>query len=133
MPSPTLTRHQTLVLNALQRAKEPTSAYALLEQLRDEGIKAPPQVYRALDKLVSCGLAHKLDSLNAFVACAHPHEHEHGHGLIVFAICGRCGTAQEFSDQTIERHLKDLSQAHAFRMESSIIEMRGTCEACLNA
>ncbi|MCV2216800.1 Fur family transcriptional regulator [Thauera sp. Sel9] len=131
MPSPTLTRHQTLVLNALQRANEPTSAYALLEQLHDEGIKAPPQVYRALDKLVSCGLAHKLDSLNAFVACAHPHEHEHG--LIVFAICGRCGTAQEFSDQTIERHLKDLSQAHAFRMESSIIEMRGTCEACLNA
>ena len=131
MPSPTLTRHQTLVLNALQRAKEPTSAYALLEQLRDEGIKAPPQVYRALDKLVSCGLAHKLDSLNAFVACAHPHEH--AHGLIAFAICGRCGSVQEFSDQTIEQHLKDLSQAHAFRMESTIVEIRGTCGNCLTA
>ena len=131
MSSPTLTRHQTLVLNALQRAKEPTSAYALLEQLRDEGLKAPPQVYRALDKLVGCGLAHKLDSLNAFVACAHPHEH--AHGLIAFAICGRCGAVQEFSDRAVEQHLKGLSQAHSFRMESGIVEMRGTCEACLGA
>lgn len=131
MPSPTLTRHQTLVLNALQRAKEPASAYALLEQLRDEGIKAPPQVYRALDKLVSCGLAHKLDSLNAFVACAHPHEHEHD--LVAFAICKRCGSVQEFADHAIEQHLTDLSQAHAFRMESAIVEIRGICGNCPTA
>ena len=48
-----LTKNQEMVLGALNDAKSPMSAYAILDELRDEGFRAPPQVYRALEKLVA--------------------------------------------------------------------------------
>jgi len=66
-----LTRNQSLVFGALSRAEGPLSAYTILDQLRDDGFRAPLQVYRALDKLVETGMVHRLESLNAFVACSH--------------------------------------------------------------
>lgn len=127
-----LTRNQALVLGALSDKVSPISAYGLLDDLRDQGLRNPNQVYRALDKLVEYGLVHRLESLNAFVACAHPHEHgqRHHHGLIAFAICESCGQAEEFSDAEVEKRLKGWSQDHAFRLSRAIIELRGTCGAC---
>jgi hypothetical protein len=50
-------------------------AYAVLDQLREAGFGSqPPVAYRALDFLVAHGFAHKIERLNAFVACAHPGE-----------------------------------------------------------
>ncbi len=130
MQPPKLTKHQSLVLDALSRTKEPASAYTLLEQLRDEGLRAPLQVYRALNKLVEHGLVHRLDSLNAFVACAHPHDHAHAHGQVVFAICKLCGAVQEFADAAIEKRLNSWAKQHAFAMEDTTLEVRGTCANC---
>ncbi|ANN79217.1 hypothetical protein BAU07_20715 [Bordetella flabilis] len=73
-------------------------------------------------------LVHKLDSLNAFVACTHPHPHTHG--LAAFAICTNCGKAEEIADPAIEKRLQGWSRNHAFTLESAIIEMRGTCAQC---
>lgn len=126
---PQLTNHQRLVLEALLRLKVPTSAYGLLDQLREQGLRAPPQVYRALEKLIELGLVHKLDSLNAFVACSHPHPHTHG--LAAFAICTRCGKAEEIAELAIEKRLNSWSKDHAFKRESATLEMRGTCARCL--
>jgi Fur family zinc uptake transcriptional regulator len=67
-----LTKNQSLVMGALTNSDGPLSAYTILDQLRDHGFRAPLQVYRALDKLVEFGLVHRLESLNAFVACRHP-------------------------------------------------------------
>lgn len=127
-----LTRNQTLVMEALSSKAGPVTAYALLHDLRDEGLRNPNQVYRALDKLMEYGLVHRLESLNAFVACAHPHEHAqpHVHGMIAFAICESCGQAQEFSDAVIEAGLKGWSADHAFRLSRAIVEMRGICGNC---
>lgn len=123
-----LTRNQALVLGALSRTDGPLSAYALLDQLREHGFRAPLQVYRALDKLVAFGLVHRLESINSFVACAHPHDHVHG--LIAFAICDKCGGVDEFSDRTVEERLRNWSRDHAFRLANATIEMRGTCAGC---
>ena len=123
-----LTRNQALVLGALSRTEGPLSAYALLDQLREHGFRAPLQVYRALDKLVELGLVHRLESINSFVACAHPHDHSHG--LIAFAICDRCGGVDEFSDAVVEERLRGWSRDHAFHLEKTTIEMRGTCATC---
>lgn len=123
-----LTKHQSLVLNALAREENPASAYTLLDHLRAEGLRAPQQVYRALDKLIEYGLVHRVETLNSFVACAHPHDHRHG--LVVFAICDQCGQVEEFSDQAIERRLKGWSKDHAFRMSKASVEMHGTCGSC---
>lgn len=125
---PELTRHQTLVLDVLAREENPASAYALLDHLRDEGLRAPQQVYRALDKLIEYGLVHRVESLNSFVACTHPHEHRHG--AVVFAICDQCGHVDEFSDPAIERRLKGWAKDHAYRMGTAAVEMHGTCGRC---
>lgn len=127
-----LTRNQALVFGVLSGKPGPVTAYALLHDLRDDGLRNPNQVYRALDKLMEYGLVHRLESLNAFVACAHRHDHAHAHahGMIAFAICEACGQAEEFSDAAIEERLKGWSNDHAFHLSRAIIEMRGTCESC---
>lgn len=124
----TLTKNQRLVMDALANAEGPLSAYTLLDKLREHGFRAPLQVYRALDKLVEFGLIHRLESINAFVACAHQHDHDHG--PIAFAICGECGGVDEFSDATVEERLRGWSRDHGFRLEKTVIEMRGTCAKC---
>jgi len=132
-PTRPLTKNQTLVLQALDRAAAPLSAYALLDHLRESGFRAPLQVYRALDKLMEFGLVHRLESLNSFVACAHRHEghaHSHDHGLVAFAICGRCNQVEEFSDTQVEERLTGWASAHDFKLDKTTIEMRGTCASC---
>jgi len=57
-----LTRNQSLVLDVLLDEKGPLSAYAILDRLRDKGLKAPLQIYRALDKLTQIGRVHRLES-----------------------------------------------------------------------
>lgn len=128
--APQLTDQQKLVLNTLLKEKGPVSAYTLLDRLHDPRLRAPAQVYRALEKLIACGLVHKLESLNAFVACSHPHT-PHNQGLIAFAICDNCGQAIEFEDASIEKRLKGWANDHAFKPSVSLIEMHGTCVHCL--
>ncbi|WP_375449805.1 Fur family transcriptional regulator [uncultured Devosia sp.] len=123
-----LTRNQGLVLGALAHSAAPLSAYDILDRLRDDGLKAPLQVYRALDKLVERGLAHRLESLNAFVACADAHCHRSG--LIAFAICEGCGKVDEFADGVIEGRLGDWTAAKGFVVERTTMEIRGKCGAC---
>jgi Fur family transcriptional regulator, zinc uptake regulator len=123
-----LTKNQKLVFDTLSRADGPLSAYTILDQLRDNGFRAPLQVYRALDKLLSFGLVHRLESLNAFVACAHPQCH--AHGMIAFAICETCGQVDEFSDATIEARLADWTGSHGFKPAKTTVEIRGTCGQC---
>ena len=125
---PELTKHQALVLGALAREESPASAYTLLAHLQAEGLRAPQQVYRALDKLIEYGLVHRVETMNSFVACAHPHDHQHG--LVVFAICDQCGHVDEFSDSAIERRLSGWSKDNGFRMGAATVELHGQCARC---
>ncbi|MDR3471468.1 MAG: Fur family transcriptional regulator [Devosia sp.] len=123
-----LTRNQHLVLDTLTGATGPLSAYGILDRVRSDGIKAPLQIYRALDKLVELGLAHRLESLNAFVACAHADaEHQ---GLAAFAICEGCGRVDEFADDVVEERLSTWSRTTGFKTERTTIEIRGQCKDC---
>ncbi|MCB9992925.1 MAG: transcriptional repressor [Hyphomicrobiaceae bacterium] len=125
---PKLTRNQDLVLGCLQKTGTPMSAYDILGQLKADGIKAPLQVYRALDKLVAAGLAHRLESLNAFVACAG--DECHRRGLIAFAICETCGSVEEFADAVIRQRLDGWAEESGFHTHSATVELRGTCAGC---
>ena len=124
---PDLTKNQSLVMNALSEADGPLSAYAILDELRDHGFRAPPQVYRALDKLVEFGLVHRLESLNAFVACRDP-----GCETLekTFMICERCGQVSEIADRKLTDHLTELAYAAQFALKKTTIELRGICRAC---
>lgn len=130
-PATELTRNQSLVLGVLKQAGAPRSAYDILDGLRGEGVRAPLQVYRALDKLMEIGLVHRLESLNAFVACSDPHDHAaHVGGVTAFAICEDCGSVTEFHDAGIEGRLSTWQKSERFRPEKTTIEIRGHCRAC---
>jgi Fur family zinc uptake transcriptional regulator len=125
-----LTRHQSLVLSVLQSSDQPLSAYRILDQLRDEGVKAPLQVYRALEKLMEAGRIHRLESLNAFVVCAHS-KHGHIHPRVTaFEICESCGKVHEFHDEKIEEALADHARSSGFKTRSTTVEIRGLCDCC---
>jgi Fur family transcriptional regulator, zinc uptake regulator len=126
-----LTKNQTLVFDALTRADGPMSAYTILDKLRDNGFRAPLQVYRALDKLLEMGLVHRLESLNSFVACSHKEQSCcHNHGTVAFAICESCGQVSEFHDHAIDERLGDWARQKGFKAEKTTIELRGLCAAC---
>jgi Fur family zinc uptake transcriptional regulator len=123
-----MTRNQKLVLEALSKSKAPQSAYGLLDLLRPQGFKAPLQVYRALDKLVERGQAHKLESLSAYVACQHPSGE--GQAATVFMICGKCGKVSERTDQCILGDIKELANKDGFTVAQTSIEIQGRCGSC---
>ncbi|MCW4116781.1 transcriptional repressor [Aurantimonas sp. MSK8Z-1] len=124
-----LTRNQGLVFDALQTAEAPLSAYTILDRLRGEGFRAPLQVYRALEKLLALGLVHRLESINAFVACSHPH-HDHGESLVAFAICQTCGDVREFAAPAAAAGLRDWAAGAGFKPAKTTIELSGLCQAC---
>lgn len=126
-----LTRNQQLVLDKLENAPGPLSAYALLDELREQGFRAPLQVYRALDRLMKAGLVHRLESLNSFVACTD--SHTHADGMTAFAICKKCGSVAEFADHVVGERLESWMDESGFRPEKAVIEFRGLCRDCAAA
>lgn len=119
------TNHE-LVFAALRKTGKPLTAYEILNRLRPHGVSAPPTVYRALGRLIEDGRAHRLESLNAFVACAHP---QHG-GTAVFAICHACGTVEELSDARLNRRIADVARDAEFDLDRSVVELHGRCGDC---
>jgi Fur family zinc uptake transcriptional regulator len=135
-PVAELTKNQRLVFTALSAAGTPLSAYQLLDALRGDGFRAPLQVYRALDQLRGAGLVHRLESMNAFVACSHVHDghrhddHDHAHAPVAFAICRQCGAVAELADAAMEKSLGKLCAGTGFKAEKATIEISGLCPAC---
>ena len=125
-----LTRNQGLVLQTLNAANAPLSAYDILDRLRSDGLRAPLQVYRALEKLIDQGLAHRLESLNAFVCCANAEKHARAGGVAAFAICNNCRGVDEFADEVVEARLNAWAQAHDFALSQTTFELRGICAEC---
>lgn len=123
-----LTKNQSLVMGTLAKSDSPLSAYTILDQLRDHGFRAPLQVYRALDKLVELGLVHRLESLNAFVACDHSSCDDHE--TVAFMICETCGQVNEITDNTLTKRLKKLADDTSFALKKTTIELRGNCINC---
>ena len=126
-----LTKNQTLVLSVLEESSIPLSAYTILERLSEHGLRAPPQVYRALDKLLDLGLAHKLASMNSFLACQHTQCGSHQ--VTSFAICDGCEQVSEIINTEFERHLNSLANDVGLRPTRSTIEIHGLCDECTSS
>ncbi|MDN3576647.1 Fur family transcriptional regulator [Chitinimonas viridis] len=122
-----LTDQRREVLALLLSAQGSMKAYDLLAEIQKQRpTAAPPTVYRALDFLVTAGLAHKLESKNAFVACC-DFEHPH-HGLML--ICDRCHKVTELSDERLAARLAEDAASHGFSVAAQDIEVRGLCRNC---
>jgi len=115
-----------IIVEALRHAGRPVSAYELIDQLRDRATLAPQTVYRALDRLIASGSAHRLESLNAFVACRHAAHR----GAAVFAICEECRTVTEFEEPRAIASLAAWARKAKFAVRRITLELRGRCAAC---
>ena len=125
-----LTDQRRRVLEILCAADRPIGAYQILESMAEgRRVPAPPTVYRALDFLLSHGLAHRLESLHAYVGCAHPGEPHAGQ----FLICDRCGGVTELDDAGLARRLTSLARGTGFRPARPVVELIGTCAACAHS
>lgn len=146
MNHPELSPAVATILKELTAAQRPLSAYDVLERVRPAsgaggtgGIKSPPTVYRALDRLVALGLIHRLESLNAYVACCqhgaqdcdhnHTHGHEPGH-ISQFAICTMCGTVKEIEDKALRRLANSGGAGFLSSVDKTVFEISGVCRAC---
>ena len=122
-----LTEQRRLVLKLLCESDKPVGAYELLERMREMVRRpAPPTVYRALEFLLEQGLAHKLESLHAYVGCVHP-DHPHASQ---FLICSDCGDVSEMEDPAIAKSLVAAGNAAGFRTKRPVVELLGTCADC---
>lgn len=124
-----LTPIRLRVLELLAGSAQPLGAYDLIELLgnADGRRPAPVTVYRALDFLLGQGLAHRIESRNAFVAC----DHSHGHtDVVVFLLCERCGTAAESSGAEIGERLAHVARDAGFEARGQFVEIAGLCAAC---
>jgi Fur family zinc uptake transcriptional regulator len=115
-------------LTLLRRAHKPMTAYALLDRGRRFGIGAPMTVYRALAELEKHGLAHKIESLNAWIACRHPTGKPHAPPP--FAVCTRCGRIDEIDDATLQPRLTRTGHAFLADVDRQVLEIAGVCHRC---
>lgn len=122
-----LTEQRRRVLEILCAAGRPIGAYEILDAMR-EGPRAlaPPTVYRALDFLLEQGLAHKIESLHAFVGCDHPGEPH----VSQFLICDRCGQVTELEDEGVAQSLRSAADETGFRPARPVVELIGVCASC---
>ena len=124
---PALRKNQAIVLDVLTRSRRPMKAYEILEQLAPHGISGPPTVYRALEALQAAGAIHRIDSINAFVAC---HHHGHDSGSPSFVLCRKCGTVEEIHDVRLDQLLEEWSEARKFTVTRAVMEVQGLCARC---
>lgn len=110
------------VLELILKDGGAVKAYDLLDRLSpDLGSPKPPTVYRALEFLSKHGLIHRVEALNAFIACDHDHQ---GH-LAEFFICENCHDVEE-------RHAHDHTDCkpEGFEIKRSVVEHYGQCGRC---
>jgi len=109
----------------LLEAHAALGAYDVLARLDAEGLGSkPPVAYRALAFLVDNGFVHRIERLNAFVACAHPGAaHDPA-----FMICRGCKKVAE-TDAGLSALTTPAAQT-GFQIEQTVIEAEGLCPAC---
>ena len=122
-----LTPIRRRVLEILLEEHRALGAYDVLARLSAEGQPAhPPVAYRALEFLVNHGFAHKLERMNAFVACAQPGEDHRP----VFLICSACNAVAEDAAAGGGAALGQAAGAVGFAIASTAIEAEGLCPGC---
>lgn len=115
------------VLEILLDSHRALGAYDILAQLKQEGLGSqPPVVYRALEFLQDHGFVHRVERLNAFVACTHP-DRPHHPALLV---CRVCRSVAETDTDPSGGPLDRAAGAAGFVIEHSTTEAVGLCPDC---
>ena len=130
LTSEKLTNNQQTVLDLLEKSKEPLKAYAILFDIQKKGIKAPLQVYRALDKLIAIGKVHKIESKNSYIACEH--KNCNSSTSTSFLICEICDQVIELKKKNLSEYFAKQSVQANFQYAKHNLEIYGVCKDCKN-
>lgn len=117
------------VLELLFAADGPVKAYDLMARFAGGGAPAkPPTVYRALDFLSRKGFVHRIESLNAYVAC----RGDAAAHAAAFLICDCCGAAAEIEPGSAPG-VGAAATGRGYALRSLVVEAHGLCPACRGA
>ncbi|MBY7925053.1 zinc uptake transcriptional repressor Zur [Vibrio fluvialis] len=123
-----LTSQRKRVFELICASKKASSAYELLEDLKQSEPQAkPPTVYRALDFLMEQGFIHRVESTNSFISCCSCNAHKHFSQLL---ICDQCGNVIELQDDSLIALLANNAEEHGFKIVNHVIESHGVCQSC---
>jgi Fur family zinc uptake transcriptional regulator len=125
------TAMRAAVFHALAGFPRPASAYDIAESVsKAEGRRvAANSVYRILDLFVSANLARRVESVNGYVANAHPdclHD-------CIFLVCDSCGNAVHLDDDKLTGSVRSAAGKLGFSALRPVIEVRGRCADCAEA
>ena len=124
-----LTAPRRRVLEILLEQHRALGAYDVLARIAAEGARAhPPVAYRALEFLVAHGFAHRIEGINAFVACPCPQRRHRP----AFMICRTCRAVAE-ADAPEAAVLGSSADRIGFLIERTTVEAEGLCPACAAA
>jgi len=123
-----LSKNQQVVLEIIEKAKEPLKAYSILFNVQKKGIKAPQQIYRALDKLIEIGKIHKIESRNAFVACKNVNCEISK--ATAFSICENCNKVTEINNLNLSKYLTNFEDNTGMKYQKYNLEFFGLCKRC---
>ncbi len=123
-----LSKNQQIIFDLIKKSNEPLKAYSILSNVQKKGIKAPLQVYRALDKLVEIGKIHKIESKNAFMACQNSRCQVAK--ATAFSICENCEKVSEIKNSKLFEYLKDFNDKSGMKYKKYNLEFFGVCNEC---
>tara|TARA_B110000263_G_scaffold181119_1_gene158656 strand:- start:139 stop:537 length:399 start_codon:yes stop_codon:yes gene_type:complete len=123
-----LSKNQQVVFDIIEKAKEPLKAYSILFNVQKKGIKAPQQIYRALDKLIEIGKIHKVESRNAFVACKNSNCEISK--ATAFSICENCEKVTEINNFNLSKYLTNFEDDTGMKYKKYNLEFFGLCKKC---
>lgn len=121
------TEPRRAVLEIIASSVRPLGAYEVLEQL-SKTIKnpKPPTAYRAIEFWQEHGFIHRIESLNAYIACGSGHRHKGSQ----FMICDECGNVTETHICELPEPLKESAARNIFIPTRWNLEIHGLCRKC---
>lgn len=120
--------NQVQVLDALLQNHQASSAYEIVECVAESGKRLQAvQVYRALEILIKMGLVHRIQSMNAYIACTSDEEEHHNPQLL---FCSSCKRVAELTSDTISTLISKIAKQTQFKLDYGLVELVGLCPEC---
>jgi Fur family transcriptional regulator, ferric uptake regulator len=121
-----LTPQRLAIAAVLAQTGKETSAQELYERVRKRhAYIGRATVFRSLDRLVSAGLAQRLERpghVSAYVWCEPGHHHH--------LICTTCRTVEDLDETAVAPLAETIAQQRGFRVDHATLDFYGECRTC---
>jgi Fur family zinc uptake transcriptional regulator len=124
-----ITQPRRMVVRVLALTRKPLGAYQIREEVGALGGKIDVvSVYRILAALVEAGLAHRIGSVDGYLACSSSHSGDH---QTEHLICEKCGCVEEIPiPQSALSEIGVSGSRQGFLSHATRVEVLGVCSHC---